>query len=381
MNSVTQFVDVAYLAHVALVVLPIGAAAFIVGRILRRSAARGSIVWGLGVIVTAWGAAVVFEHAWDGLTFGARPSGIPSFLRLWSISPVLDPLPFVAAALGAGWILWSAAARGSVAWGAGVVSLAFGAIAAGRIVLTVLAFLTPLIGSWEGPRVETEVITRDISVEEFDARSAARDRRRIENSRCEDHRRGIEGQNMFGQPLWTFWSATHWCWNGEEVGTDPSASRAHGAYGDSHSPFWSSGFVANASVDDSGIPWEISDRADGIFVLCLPLLQCVQYEYLSIEKRQFSDGSTVVNHPSALNRAGTTAAPLAQTLVPLLPMIGVPLVAGWALLRAARRGSVVWALGIIVSAYGVLSALLTVIAALFFVTVGYSFGTVGYSAL
>lgn len=371
-------VNIAYLAHVALVIVPIGAAAFVVGRILRRSAARGSLVWSLGVIVTAWGAAVVLEHAWDGLRFGVA---MPTFLSLWLISSVFDPLPFAAAALGAGWILWRAAPRGSVAWGTGVASLAFGAIAAGRIVLTVLASLLPFLGAWEWPRVETEVITHDISVEEFDARSVARDRRRIENGTCEAHHRGIDGRNLLGQPLWTFRSTTNWCWNGEEVGNHPSARPAHGAYGDSHSPFWSSGFVANASVDDSGIPWEISDRAGGIFVLCLPLLQCVQYEHPSIEKRQFSDGSTVVNYPSALVRSGTSAAPLAQTLAPLLPVIALPLLAGWALRRAARQGSVVWALGTIVGAYGALAMLLAVITALFFVTVGHTFGAVGYSAL
>ena len=370
--------DVAYLAHLALVIVPIGAAAFIVGRILRRSAARGSIVWGLGVVVAAWGAAVVLEHAWDGLRFSVA---MPTFLSLGLISPVFDPVPFVAAALGAGWILWRAAPRGSVAWGAGVVSLALGAIAAGRIVLTVLAYLLPFLGVWEWPRIETDVITQEISVEEFDARSAAGDRRRIENRRCQDHGRGIEGRNVLGQPLWTFWSTTHWCWNGQEVGTDPSASPPHRAYGDSHSPFWSSGFVANASIDDSDVPWEISDRANGVFALCLPLLQCVQYEQPSIEKRQFSDGSTVVNYPSAVVRSRTTAVSLAQTLVPLLPMIALSLVAGGALLRTARRGSVTWALGTIVTAYGALAMLLTVIAILFFVTVGYSFGTVGYSAL
>ena len=139
--------------------------------------------------------------------------------------------------------------------------------------------------------------------------------------------------------------------------------------------------LANASVDDSGIPWEISDRANGIFALCLPLLQCVQYEHPSIEKRQFADGSTVVNYPSALVRSGTSATSLAQTLVPLLPVVALPLLAGWALRRAGRRGSVVWALGTIVSAYGALAMLLTVIAGLFFVTVGYTFGIVGYSAL
>ena len=377
-NSEAPAVDVAHLALVALVVAPIAAAAFIVGRMLCRSDARGSIAWGLGVIVTAWGAAVVLEHALDSLRFGVR---LPTFLSLGLMTPILDPAPFAVAACGAGWFMWRAAPRGSAAWGAGVVSLAFGAVAAGRIFLTMLAALAPFLGAWEGPRVETEVISRDVSVEEAVARSEARDRRRIENGVCQAHHRGIDGRNVLGQPLWTFRSTTNWCWNGEEVGAHPSASPAHGAYGDSHSPFWSSGFVANASVDDSDMPWELRDRANGIFVLCLPLLQCVQYEHPSIEKRQFSDGSTVVNYPSAHIRSATSAAPLALTLAPLLPVIVLPLVAGWALRRAARRGSVVWALGTIVGAYGALAALLTVIAALFFVTVSHTFGTVGYSAL
>ena len=235
--------DVAYLAQVALVIVPIGAAAFVVGRNLRQSGARGSIVWGLGVVVTAWGAAVVLEHAWDGLRFGVA---MPTFLSLSLNSPVFDPLPYCRRdSLAPPWILWRAAPRGSVAWGAGVASLARrrhrrrpdrpdGAGPSGAVPwsLGVAAY-----------RDRSDRTVRFRSKNSTHVPRPGTDAA-CENGTCEAHGRGIDGRNVFGQPLWTFRSTTHWCWNGEEVWQrTPRPHPRNGAYGDSHSPFWSSGFA------------------------------------------------------------------------------------------------------------------------------------------
>ena len=360
------------IVYTLLIVVPICAAAFIVGWVVRRSGARGSLVWGLGVIVTAWGASLALEHGLRALIFESRLFGFAELSFIGLYFPLTHALPPVAAALGAGWIMWKAAQRGSVIWGLGVVGLAFGTFSVLRGLASVLIFLPGSLGSFGGPVVTTEVVTEEIPVEVFDAHAKARDQFRIEDGECERHKRGIEGRNLFGQKLWTLQSDTRWCWNGTAVGKDPSISPAFNAYSETHVPFWRSSFSANSSSHDWDLPWELSDRASETFYVCLPLLACVQNEFAVIEKRQFSDGTAIVDYPSLTEPSQRYLMHPALTLVPLIPMSAVALVTGRVLLRRSRRGSASWGVGVIATGLGVLVPVLGVIVGLFFLTTSYT---------
>ena len=362
------------IAYYLLVIVPVCAAAFIAGWIVRRSGARGSLAWGLGVVATAWGASVALEYFLRILIFEVLPPVTRGSLLLGLYISTLEPLPSIAAALGAGWIMWKAAQRGSATWGLGVVGIAFGTFSSLKSLVPGLIFLPAFFASPGGLVVETTVVeTEEISVEEFDARAAARDKFRIEDATCERHRRGIEGRNLLGQRLWTFQSETRWCWNGYEVGKDPSISPTVSAYGYAHVPFWSDGFPGNdTSLQDAELPWELSDRATGISRLCLPLLQCVQNEFAVIEKRQFSDGTSVADYPGLTDPEQMNPTPPALTLLPVLPMSATALVAGRVLLRRSRRGSATWGFGVLATGLGVLAPVLGIIVGVFFLTVGYA---------
>ena len=360
------------IVYTLLIVVPICAAAFGVGWVVRRSGARGSLVWGLGVIVTAWGVAVALEYGLRALIFESRLFGFAELSFIGLYFPLAYALPPVAAALGAGWVMWRAARRGSAIWGLGVVGLAFGAFSVLRGLVSVLIFLPGSLGSFGGPVVTTEVVTEEIPVEVFDARAKARDQFRIEDGECERHKRGIEGRNLFGQKLWTLRSETRWCWNGTAVGEDPSISPVFNAYSDTHVPFWQSSFSANRSLHDWDRPWELSDRASETFYVCLPLLGCVQNEFAVIEKRQFSDGTAIVDYPSLTDPWQRNPVHPARTLLPLIVMSAAALVTGQVLLRRSRRESAAWGLGVIATGLGVLTPVLGVIVGAFFLTTSFT---------
>lgn len=361
------------IAYTLLIVVPICAAAFSVGWAVRRSSARGSLAWGLGVIVTAWGVSIALEYGFRILVFDLLPPAISGFLVFSIYSSILHPLPAVAAALSAGWVMWKAAPRGSVTWGLGVVGLAFGTFSALKGFVPVLAFLPAFFGSPGGPVVTTEVVIEDVPVEVAEARFAARDKFRIEDGECGPHTRGIEGRGLFGQKLWTFQSETRWCWNGAEAGKDPSISPTVSAYVDAHVPFWSSGFPGNdVWVDESELPWELSDRATETVRLCLPLLQCVHNGFAVVEKRQFSDGTATVDYPSLTDPSQRSPVTPALELLPSIVMSTAALAAGWVLLRRSRRGSAAWGLGVIAGGLGALVPVLMMIVGIFFLTTSYT---------
>lgn len=362
-------------AYTLLIVAPICAAAFIAGWVLRRSGGRGSLVWGLGVIVTAWGAALALEHGLRILVFEAQVFPLSGVTITGLYFPLTNALPPIVAALGAGAVMWKAAERGSTTWALGVSGVALGAVGLARAIAPVAIYLPTAIGSLGlGPVVELEVetVVTEISVEEFDARSAYRDRVRVEDGTCEVHHRGIEGHNLIGQRLWTFRSETHWCWNGQEVGADPLYWPTVLAEVDSPVPFWRSSFAQNVSVRDGELPWELGDRATEVIYLCPPLLECVQNEFVVIEKRQFSDGMTTVDYPSLTDPSQRNPLPSALTLLPSILMSAAALATGWVLLRRSRRGSTAWGFGVVAVGLGVLVPILVVVVGVFFLTTSYT---------
>lgn len=363
------------IAYALLIVVPICAAALIVGWVLRRAGARGSLVWGLGVIVTAWGASLALEHGLRILIFEAQVVPVSGMTIIGLYFPLTNALPPIVAALGAGAVMLKAAERGSTTWALGVVGVAFGAVGLVRAIAPVAIYLPTAIGSLGlGPAVELEVetVVTEISVEEFDARSAYRDRVRVEDGRCEVHHRGIEGHNLIGQRLWTFRSETHWCWNGQEVGADPSYSPTVSASVDSHIPFVRGGFPVDPSADDSELPWELGDRATQVIHLCPPLLECVQNAYATVEKRQFSDGSTTVDYPSLTDPSQRNPRHPALGLLPSIVIGTAALATGWVLLRRSRRGSPAWGFGVVAVGLGVLVPILVVVVSVFFLTTSYT---------
>ncbi len=107
------------IVYTLLIVVPICAAAFSVGWVVRRSGARGSLAWGLGVIVTAWGASVALEHGLRILVFDAHVLPLSHLFVAYLYLPLAGSFPPVVAALGAGWLMWKAAGRGLGNLGAG----------------------------------------------------------------------------------------------------------------------------------------------------------------------------------------------------------------------------------------------------------------------
>lgn len=359
-------------AYALLVVVPICAAALIVGWVLRRTGARGSLVWGLGVVVTAWGASIALEHGLRILLFEIQVLPLSGVTIAWLYFPLTNALPPIVAALGAGGVMWKAAERGSTTWALGVVGVAFGAVGLVRAIAPAAVYLPAVFGSLAGPTIETNVVTTEIPVEVFDARSAYRDRFMIKNGTCEEHRRGIEGHNLIGQRLWTFRSETRWCWNGREVGPNPSYSPTVGASVDSHVPFVRGGFPVDPSADDSELPWELSDRATQVIHLCPPLLECVQNAYVTVEKRQFSDGTTTVDYPSLTDPSQRNPWHPALGLLPSIVISTTALVTGWVLLRRSRRGSAAWGFGVVATGLGTLIPVLAIIVGVFFLSTSYT---------
>lgn len=362
-------------AYTLLIIVPICAATFSVGWVLLRSSGRGSLVWGLGVIVTAWGAALALEHGLRILIFEARVFPLSGVTVAGLYFPLTNALPPIVAAFGAGGLMWTASRRGSTTWALGVVVVAFGAVGLVRAIVPVAIYLPTAIGSLGlGSVVELEVetVVTEISVEEFDARSAYRDRVTVEDGTCEEHRRGIEGHNLIGQRLWTFRSETRWCWNGREVGADPSIWPTVLAEVDSPVPFWRSRFAQNVSVRDGELPWELGDRATEVIYLCPPLLECIQNEFVVIEKRQFSDGSTTVDYPSLTDPSQRNPVPSALTLLPSILTSAAALATGWILLRRSRRGSTAWGFGVVAVGLGLLVPVLVGVVGVFFLTASHT---------
>ncbi len=361
------------IAYTLLIVVPICAAAFIAGWVLRRSGGHESLVWGLGVIVTAWGAALALEHGLRILIFEARLFPVSGVTITVLYFPLTNAIPPIVAALGAGVVMLKAAERGSTTWALGVVGVAFGAVGLVRAIAPVAIYLPTAIGSLGlGSVVEVETVVTEISVEEFDARSAYRDRVTVEDGVCEVHRRGIEGHNLIGQRLWTFHSETRWCWNGREVGADPSYSPTVSASVDSHIPFVRGGFPVDPSPNDSELPWELGDWATQVIHVCPPLLECVQNAYATVEKRQFSDGSTTVDYPSLTDHSQRSPWHPVLGLLPSIVISTTALVTGWILLRRSRRGSAAWGFGVVAVGLGVLVPILVVVVGVFFLTTSYT---------
>ena len=363
------------IVYTLLIVVPICAAAFSVGWVVRRSGARGSLVWSLGVVVTAWGASVALEHGLRILVFDAHVLPLSGLSVAYLYLPLTESFPPIVAALGAGWLMWKAAGRGSATWALGVAALAVGAVSVVRAIAPVAVYLPAAIGSLglaPVTEVEVETVVTDLPVEVFEASSAYRDRVTVQDGTCGPHRRGIEGRNLIGQRLWTFRSETRWCWNGREVGADPSFWPTVGVDMDTPVPFWRSNSGRDAYADDDDLPWELSDRATGVFFLCPPLLECVQNAYAAVEKRQFSDGTTTVDYPSLTDASQRNPLHPALGLLPSIVMGTAALVTGWVVLRRSRRGSAAWGVGVVATGLGVLVPVLVVIVGVFFLTSSYA---------
>ena len=141
---------------------------------------------------------------------------------------------------------------------------------------------------------------------------------------------------------------------------------------DSHIPFVRGGFPVDPSPNDSELPWELGDWATQVIHVCPPLLECVQNAYATVEKRQFSDGSTTVDYASLTDPSQRSPWHPALGLLPSIVISTTALVTGWILLRRSRRGSAAWGFGVVAVGLGVLVPILVVVVGVFFLTTSYT---------
>ena len=320
--------------------------------------------------------------------YGAETSGIdhsPDRSSPWASAgyflSFLVYVPLAATPLIAGRVMRRVSPRGSDVWGLGVLASALGVLVALYVVaLAVFAGIFSL-GSLFGS--ESTSVSTTTSVERIEAVQVPVEQTSVipvetpaasaqpspaeppaPPDECGDQEVGLTAHNLFGQPLWTYWSSTWWCWDGIEITNEPNVSAWHTA----HVQFW------NPVEEDSGSSsggqghWDHTDFARMTFELCVPLLGCTQRGHQWLEKTQTSDGNAFV---ADLPYQDSYPAALSSLLGPLIVALTL-LITGRVLRRGTQRGALAWGFGVVATSAGSLMFVLIIVTSLFFVSASHS---------
>ena len=97
----------------------------------------------------------------------------------------------------------------------------------------------------------------------------------------------VVAKTFYGLKLWTFKSRTKWYYDGESITRVPTFS----TNGETHYLFWRYLGIASESQQGGYSYTYHYDNAQGEFAYCPPVTGCVNYDYPSISKSQYGDGS------------------------------------------------------------------------------------------
>ncbi len=294
--------------------------------------------------------------------------------------PFLVYVPLAATPLIAGRVMRRNSARGSAAWGLGVIASALGVLVGLYVIVMVVfvgffvvgtafrsgsASMTTSVETVEVRQVPVEA-TSVVPVETTPAAqpAAGPPQPPPRSDMCDDQEVRLTARNLFGHRLWTAESSTFWCWDGAEITDEPNVSAWH----TSHVQFWN--LVEGESDSSSGGQgrWQHSDNSRSAFELCIPLLGCTQRDYQGLQKSQYADGTSDVDDlPYQDSYLGSLSA-LIEPLVIALTL----LITGRILRRGAPRGALTWGFGVTAMSAGSLMVLLIVLSALFFVSASHA---------